>query len=272
MYKKLRSLYYCSWCRSTLQRKYENRTFRFKNQKWMKREDVKDIVKEVVKEIVKETKEEIAKSLEKMEKRNEKIYEKLENRIQRLEVENNNLKEKMSEIKKENREMKSDLSDAVIIAREAQRKSNYNEQYSRKNNVKVHGIPEDRGESVFSVAEQSLKDVANIQLEESDVVAIHRIPGPKGSPRPILIKLKNTGAKARIMKNRKRVRQAGRDMRLSDDVTRLNSMLLQRLNDHPCIDQAWYFNGNVYGTVKEGDGKKIQFDIHDDIEEKIKRK
>ncbi|KAK3086346.1 hypothetical protein FSP39_017179 [Pinctada imbricata] len=117
-----------------------------------------------------------------------------------------------------------------------------------------------------------LSDTADVQIHDSDVIAIHRIPGRRGATRPILVKVRNSDVKARIMKKRKRVRQAGQDMRLSDDVTKLNSALIQRLIDHPGIDQAWYFNGAVYATAADSDGKKIKFDIFDDIEMKIKKK
>ena len=52
--------------------------------------------------------------------------------------------------------------------------------------------------------------------------------------------------------------------RLVDDVTRLNTTLISKLNDHASIESAWYFNGFVYG--KTGSGKRLRFDIHDDID------
>ena len=51
--------------------------------------------------------------------------------------------------------------------------------------------------------------------------------------------------------------------RLVDDVTKLNSLLIHRLLEHSSIEQAWYYNGAVYGQTLTG--RKLKFDIHDDI-------
>ena len=48
-----------------------------------------------------------------------------------------------------------------------------------------------------------------------------------------------------------------------DDVTKLNSLLIHRLLEHSSIEQAWYYNGAVYGKTLTG--RKLKFDIHDDI-------
>ena len=52
--------------------------------------------------------------------------------------------------------------------------------------------------------------------------------------------------------------------RLVDDVTKLNTTFISKLNDHALIDSAWYFNGAIYG--KTTSGKRLTFDIHDDID------
>ena len=58
--------------------------------------------------------------------------------------------------------------------------------------------------------------------------------------------------------------------RLVDDVTKLNTELIHRLTEHPAIEVAWYFNGSVYGKTIVG--KRIKFDLHDNIDNAIKTK
>ena len=108
-------------------------------------------------------------------------------------------------------------------------------------------------------------------LEHDDIVAVHRIPSNRpGQPRPIILKLKNTDVKGRVISQRSVLKSAKSRVRLADDVTVENTRLLSRLNDHDMIESAWYFNGSVYGKV-HGSGRKIKFGIEDDIAEKIKK-
>ena len=55
--------------------------------------------------------------------------------------------------------------------------------------------------------------------------------------------------------------------RLVDDVTRLNAQLMERLGKHDQIQQAWYFNGSVYG--KTNDNRRLKFDLFDNIRDVI---
>ena len=108
---------------------------------------------------------------------------------------------------------------------EASSRSNYNEQYSRKNNIKIHGVEENEHESATDAAKRILSTVAKVQLKDSEIVALHRVSGKKGRPRPILVKVQDTEVKARIMRQRPVVKKADKGYRLADDVTRLNSDL-----------------------------------------------
>ena len=109
-----------------------------------------------------------------------------------------------------------------------------------------------------------------VTIDEDDVVAIHRIPGREGLERPILIKLKNTDAKAKVMRKRSDLKKVtGGKIRLVDDVTKPNADLITALLAREEIESAWYFNGFVYGQV---DGKRVKFDLLDDVDQKLKKK
>ena len=68
-----------------------------------------------------------------------------------------------------------------------------------------------------------LQEVVKVEVNESEVIAVHRIPGKEDHPRPIILKVKNTDIKARIMRKRTVVKKAGK--RLSDDVTKLKNLM-----------------------------------------------
>ena len=136
-------------------------------------------------------------------------------------------------------------------SKDAHCKSNYNEQYSRKNNVKIMDVPVKKtdGESEEDLITEvsSILKLENIDLDKSKIVAIHRIPGKVGHERPILIKLLNNNEKTKIMTHRSAFKAMGH--RLVDDVTKCNAELIGKLMEDSEIVQAWHYNGSVYGKT-----------------------
>ena len=104
-----------------------------------------------------------------------------------------------------------------------------------------------------------LERVDGVKVDDADIVAVHRIPGKAGESKSILVKLKNNTAKLNVMRKRSSIKQNSNGRHwLTDDVTKLNALLIKRLKEHPDIDNAWYFNGSVYG---EKDGSRMKFDL-----------
>ena len=133
------------------------------------------------------------------------------------------------------------------------------------------GVPEDQDETEERLIENInniLESKAGVLLNKNSVMAIHRIPGKSGMPKPVLLKLRNNNEKSKIMRKRKEMKHGG--YRLVDDVSKENMKLINRLNLHKDIDSAWYFNGSVYG--KSNAGRRHRFDLFSVIEEVIEPK
>ena len=123
-----------------------------------------------------------------LKKQQEEARGKLIDRGDNLYLENESLKEAIAEKNKVIRELKSDVKLSLKLAKKAEEKSNTNEQYSRKSNIKIFGVKEGDREITSEVVRSMMKDVASIDLAEHYVVACHRIPGGKmGLPRPIVL-------------------------------------------------------------------------------------
>ena len=180
--------------------------------------------------------------------------------IELLRNENSKLKKDLSEAEKKNNETDK-------IAKQSLQKANQNEQYSRKNNVKILNIEEREDEDDISLIDTvgELLRKQSVIIRPESIMAIHRIPSKPGTIKPVLVKFRNNNDKTKVMKNRAGMKAAGH--RLVDDVTKLNTTLISKLNDHDLIESAWYFNGAIYG--KTTSGKRLRFDIHDDISEMI---
>ena len=221
--------------------------------KTVKSDDLKSVITSTITELLKEHKAEIRELLDEKNRKLEEIIE-----TQKCEIEH--MKTKMEKMTAENKEL-------TILAKSAMSKANWNEQYSRKNNVKLHGVREDRNENTKETFQKIVKENTGVNVSDEDILAIHRIPGRKGYQRPILVKLKNNSVKSKVMRHRSAMKRKSRnELRLSDDVTQLNSDLINKLSENSRIKSAWYFNGRVYGQVED---HRIMFDIYDDVEDKI---
>ena len=225
--------------------------------------------KNEVQDFISETIGKVAVSLEKQleividKKVTEKTKE-LTEKVKSLEFDKNQLTDRVLQAEKDLKTYKDKLTACEKLAIASAQKSNFNEQYSRKNNVKILNIPEGTYESEQTLTEVVITELlakGNVDLDPQDIVAIHRIPGKTGVPKPVLLKLKNNSVKTRIMKQRKAMKDAGH--RLVDDVTKLNTGLIGRLMKHSRIESAWYFNGAVYGKTTGGQRRK--FEVYCDI-------
>ncbi|KAK3100577.1 hypothetical protein FSP39_022045 [Pinctada imbricata] len=227
----------------------------------VQKSDMKDMVTVIVKSVVSEIKESISKEVrEHLEKEfDEKLREKtgvLNDKIDGLEMEAEGFREKIEEQRKEIKSLKEELGDVSHRSKEAMCLANFNEQYSRKNNVKILNWKEEKGEDLRKELIEKVKEVG-VEILPWQVNAIHRIPGKKGGHRPVIVKLHNSEIKRKVMVKRKELRN--KNVKVVDDVTSNNMALLTRLSNHRDIVQSYYFNGHIYGKTE--DDRKIRFDL-----------
>ncbi|XP_054260399.1 uncharacterized protein LOC128985051 [Macrosteles quadrilineatus] len=98
-----------------------------------------------------------------------------------------NIKEELASMKKENEHLRSDNAALNKEVTSLKSKVRALEQYSRKNNVEVSGIPETPNEDVMSL----VKDVGTalgVEIQEGDISVAHRVPSyKKDRPPPLII-------------------------------------------------------------------------------------
>ena len=157
-----------------------------------------------------------------------------------------------------------DLDYTYHRAEEAISMANYNEQYSRKHNIKITNFKGETNDNLKNKFIKMVKDDLKVNLNKTDVVAIHKLKSYGNNVPPVIVKVINSDVKTQIMRHRKMTK--GR-IRLFDDITSKNRDLLYRLKEHPDIEAAYFFNCNIYGRTV--DGLKMRFDISDDIQCRI---
>ena len=225
---------------------------------------MKDIVTSIVNQLLTSFKESVLKEFDdKLRERTGKLYDKIDG----LAIENENLRERIRSKDKLIEQLDEKVCDAERRSIEALKQANYNEQYSRKHNIRVVNYQEKTNEDLQKDFIKLLKDDLEVDVSPDEIVAIHRIPGKNDQPRPVIVKVKNTEVKSRIMRQRKKLKK---DTKFHDDITARNLGLMSRLYKSEKFHSVWSFNDSVYAK-KSKEGKRIRFDIFDNIEEKLRQ-
>ena len=141
---------------------------------------------------------------------------------------------------------------------ELREKADDHEQYQRRSNIRISGLPEKDRETI----EECEKVVQNflskeLQIEETIKISIaHRLGRKKtGETRPIICRLVRRADKSTIMRKRKILRERKSSIYLAEDLTQRNQRLFRDVRANPRIKKAWTVDGKV---MAEGlNGQKI---------------
>ena len=226
----------------------------------VKKSELNEIVTNIVSQLLNTLKDEYNTKLK-------EATDKLQDHVDNLFMENNSLKEKLHEKDKLLKQLVDTTEENNIRSKDALKQSNYNEQYSRKNNIRILNLPEKQGENLHEMFPQLIKSELKEEITQDDIIGIHRIPGREGMIKPVIVKLRNNTVKRQIMRKKKELKN---NLRFYDDISHRNLGLMTRLRQSQKLNSVWFFNCSVYGQKEEG-GKRIKFDLFDDIEERIKR-
>ena len=146
----------------------------------MSKEEVQEFIIQTVEKATNRTVVTLEKMIDlKIKDRTQEMEEKLRS----LEFENKNLKNSVVKAETGLAPYKTRLAQCEKLTRASAQKSNYNEQYSRKNNVKLLNIKEAEAETEAVLTEKVVTELlsnGNVDLGLSDITAIHRISGKPG--------------------------------------------------------------------------------------------
>ena len=178
--------------------------------------------------------------------------DKLYNKISELEVLINAKDKKIAELEE-------NLDDAVELINEQ-------EQYSRKNSIRIYGLHVPPNTTAVATTVNFLADKLKIGLKEEDFCAVHTLrSGQAEGRRPVILaKLLRSSDKFRIIKERRKLKGAG--ITISEDLTRKNVTLLNRVKNSAVVEDAWFSNGSVW--CKRG-GRRFRVRLFQNIDDAI---
>jgi hypothetical protein len=188
-------------------------------------------------------------------------------KINALSVENESLTNEIKTLRDTNAKLKTEINVNKGHTLEAMRSANFNEQYSRKNNVKVFNLPTKERQDLKKDFTEMLRKDLGLQFDPREITEIHRIPTSSQftKDKPVIIRLASSEAKRTLMREKKNL---SGNIRFAEDVTQKNMNLMKLLRESDEIESAWFYNTRVYGKSK--DGTQVKFDIGDNITQKLR--
>ena len=190
----------------------------------------------------------------------------LEGKLFEKDQENDKLKKNITDLKKEIADKKAEIDERkaenVKLKEEIETmnisiesKMNDIEQYSRKNNIRISGMPEtgiETAEATTHRVVQKMNEVfPDLDLQQSHIDIAHRMgKHQKDKHRQIIVKFNSRMKKDQIIRKRKLLK--GTDIFISEDLTPTNQLVLacirRKMPDE--VEQSWSKGGRLYYKLK----------------------
>ena len=213
----------------------------------------------LIKEIFQQMKDEFLNSVNKrIDILEGKLFEKdqendqLKKNISDLKEEIENKQTEINERKAENVKLKEEIESNNITM---ESKMNDIEQYSRKNNIRISGLPETGTETAevttLKVVQKMNEVLPDLDLQPEHIDIAHRMgKHKKDRHRQIIVKFNSRMKKDQILRKRKSFK--GTDIFISEDLTPTNQLVLacirRKMPDE--VEQSWSKGGHLYYKLK----------------------
>ena len=97
------------------------------------------------------------------------------------------------------------MSDLNISVKILENQLDYQEQYSRRNCILIHGITETQDENTDDISLRTINEHLELELPEKELDCTHRIRNPKSinkRPRPIIVKFARCNTRRKVFVNK----------------------------------------------------------------------
>jgi len=200
-----------------------------------------------------------------------KIMEEYQSRVKELSDSLNDVTERLLSLEDRVSKLKPTESTSVNhesewqaltkACQEAKLAASDNEQYSRRNNLRIRGISRPFAATSSSndckdTVVQFFRSKLNLQnIKATDIEAAHVVPSrvdiSQQQREPvILVKFKEKQVRDTVIRQRKLLK--GTRCTIVEDLTTLNVEAMNRARKHADVDKIWSWNGRIYAILKSG--------------------
>lgn len=141
--------------------------------------------------------------------------------------------------------------------------ANENEQYSRRCNVRIYGIPEEQGENCYDAVLKFCENDLKCAVALDEIDRTHRVGNSRGvsKPRAIIVKFLSFQTKLRVLKHRRNLK--GSKKFINEDLTFMNKALFDMARKDLRGLSVWTSDGKV--LVKLSNEKIVRIKSKEDI-------
>lgn len=132
------------------------------------------------------------------------------------------------------------------------------EQYTRRNNLRVFGIPEEKGENTDQILMRIFEQKLGVAISFADIEKSHRLgktPAVRDKGRPIIVRFASYRTRATVFSNKKKLKGSGITVR--EDLTKVRIDLLQKVQKAFGTRQVWTVDGKIF-WVENVQGKLVK--------------
>ena len=170
----------------------------------------------------------------------------LEGRVHDLECTNDKQK---SSLDSHNKKLESHGNKIAAL----ERNEDQMQQYSRRNCIRVFGIPEEQVENTDDKICRLVREKLGVSIKKEDIDRSHRV-GKKSTtkPRGIIVKLVSYRTRQEIIYCRKKLKDTG--LSIHEELTKKNQTLVQDARKHTKTRNAWSKDGRIIALIDASNG------------------
>ena len=173
---------------------------------------------------------------------------------------------KITAIKQELKELKDDYNESLNYVEQSLEEKiastfDYaikNEQYSRKNNLRIYGLKEERDEDLEGKVLKFAKDELNVELQDEEIEIVHRVGRMQRAisgtmsvddsgavqsnvrPRPVIVKFLSNKSKIKVLVKNRNLK--GKQVSVAEDMAPEIANRLKQLKGKSLVEAAWFVN------------------------------
>lgn len=118
------------------------------------------------------------------------------------------------------------------------------EQYSRRNSLRIYGIPKNTNENTDEIVINLCRDKFNINISTDMIDCSYRLPGKEGAHSPIIVKFVSWNTKKLIYANKKKLK--GSKILIKEDLTKKHAQLFTSACSLYSNKNVWTYNGKIF--------------------------
>ena len=135
------------------------------------------------------------------------------------------------------------------------------EQYSRRNCLLIHGVPENKDENTDDLVVNIFKEEMDLEIFTDDLDRTHRIGKVKEDSRhkrPIIVKFIRHNDKHKVFRNKKRLK--GKKVSITESLTKTRMAKLNEARDLFGFKNVWTSDGRILYKQEGEERTKLYYD------------